>query len=130
MLAKLGRDLVRLVRSWWRVDRVRISLDEGRLLRFEPPCIVVVEARPAEVLARTTGQSAAGPFVAYDCRSALGPCRLQVGLPGPGLAPRVCWTEQGAQRTIAADSVEVYPLRKARSPAHSALATRDAARYG
>jgi hypothetical protein len=116
-ITRLLRDVFRLIASWWQVDRVRVSPHEGRLLRLEPPCVMVVESRPAEVLARTVGRTAAGPFVVYDCRSATGPCQLRVVPLGEGYVSRVSWIEDGRERELAADDVEVFQGR--RSIAHS-----------
>lgn len=108
MLHKLMLDLLRLLGSWWKVDRVRVSPTEGRLLRIEPPCCVVVESRPAEVVARTTGENAAGPFVVYDCVTARGDGRLLVVPHDCGRRLDVFWTEDGVRRSVDEANIEVY----------------------
>lgn len=117
MVARLFIDLTRLVESWWKIDRIRASPREGRILRMQPPCVVVVEDRPAEVLARTLGQTAsttAGTAmielmqVVYECRSARGPCELRLVVTASGAIAGVSWTEDGVKRRIAETDVEVY----------------------
>jgi hypothetical protein len=126
MVTPLLTDMARLIQSWWKLDRVRISPREGRLLRLKPPCVVVVEDRPAEVLARTlartsTGASATtiageeGSFtdtssieVVYDCRSVAGSCRLRLAIAPGGTLEAVYWTSDGRERRIDEESVEVY----------------------
>ncbi len=133
-ISRLLRDVFRLIASWWQVDRVRVSPDEGRLLRLEPPCVVVIESRPAEVLARTVGRTAAGPFVVYDCRSATGPYQLRVVPLGDGQVSCVCWIENGRERELAADDVEVFQAKRSIAQSTdsdtSTLETRRTAQYG
>jgi hypothetical protein len=117
MVARLFIDLARLVESWWKIDRIRASPREGRILRLQPPCVVVVENRPAEVLARTLGQGASPTatatamelmHVVYDCRSARGACRLTVTVTASGAIAGVDWMEDGVERRIMEEDVEVY----------------------
>jgi len=128
-------DLTRLVTAWWNVDRVRVSPDEGRLLRLASPSVVVVEARPAEVLSRTVGQSAAGPFVLYDCRGVRGTVQLRVLPLGPGQMPQVTVIENGVERSIPAASIDVFgpakmPVYGWCEPESSLLESDDEAGYG
>ena len=59
--------IIELLRSWWRVDRIRSSPVEGRLLRLQPPAFLVIEGRTMEVTRRVAGHDRDGPFVVYDC---------------------------------------------------------------
>lgn len=107
----LFKDLTRLVESWWQVDRIRTSPRAGRLLRLQPPCVVVVEGRPAEVLARTLSraESDSGRLtVTYDCRSALGACTLRLEVMPAGTIAAIRWTAEGTERRIEEEAVEVY----------------------
>jgi len=122
MVIRLLKDTARLIESWWKIDRVRISPREGRLLRLKPPCVVVVEGRPAEVLARTLGRVSATTnawevgsptddgsiSVVYDCRSSQGECRLRLAVAPGGAIAGVYWTTEGREREIMEESVEVY----------------------
>lgn len=53
--------------SWWRVDRIRSSPVEGRLLRLQPPAYLVIDGKTIEVTRRVIGQDRDGAFVSYDC---------------------------------------------------------------
>jgi adenylate kinase len=116
MMPRLLKDVARLIGSWWKIDRVRISPREGRLLRLKPPCVVVVEDRPAEVLARTLGRNSATTIagaeesisVVYDCRSVAGAYRLRLAVAPGGTLEAVYWTTDGCERRIMEESVEVY----------------------
>src|SRR5688572_8054988 len=41
-----------LIDSWWRVDRIRASPREGRLLRIEPGTIVTINGEMLEITER------------------------------------------------------------------------------
>ena len=114
-MRELVTDLWRLVQSWWNVDRIRVSPREGRLLRLQPPCILLVEGCPVEVLSRILGQSTRGLTIAYECRSAAGACRLTVQ-PAGNSTPEVTWFASGVERLIAEHEVEVFALAR-QSPA-------------
>ncbi len=45
LLASIGR----LLRRWWRADRIRISPTEGRVLRLPVPCFVRIAGRMVKV---------------------------------------------------------------------------------
>lgn len=124
-MTRLLNDMARLVASWWRIDRVRISPREGRLLRLQPPCVVVVEDRPAEVLARTLANLPHGASattvaddrlfadnglleVLYECRSVAGDCRLRLTIAPGGALDGIFWTADGRERRITEECVEVY----------------------
>jgi hypothetical protein len=124
-MGKLFCDLVRLVRSWWAVDRIRISPEEGRLWRLRPPCILLVDGRPAEVIARTLSGDEVGLVVSYDCRTAQGDGRLTVrGVAGS--TPKVVWMADGVERPLVAHEIEVFATTRAGG---ETLARDGAARY-
>lgn len=111
MVRRLFNDVYRLIETWWKIDRIRASPRDGQLLRIEPPCVVVVDERPAEVVARTLGRTAdagGGIQVDYDCRSAKGACRLRLIVTACGAIAAILWTAEGTERTISEESVEVY----------------------
>ncbi len=99
---------VRLLRSWWQADRVRISPREGRLLRLEPPCIVRIGGRYAQVLHRRTGQTPEGPYVCYECEVDDQPAQLWVEPVGQAYMQRVRWSLAGVDASLLAEEVEVF----------------------
>lgn len=122
MVRRLLADVRHLIEAWWKIDRIRASPREGRLLRIEPPCVVIVDERPAEVVARTLGRSAGegGPIhVDYECRSAQGACRLRLTVTACGAIGAIFWTAEGAERMVTENEVEVF---QAFSPGEKAFA--------
>lgn len=109
MFHQLASDFRRLLRSFWRVDRIRTSPADGRLLRLQPPCILVVDGRPMEMVARTLVHAAEGTTVSYVCRLGQDEGRLTVPVAGGSTA--VVWTTYGVERRLTADQVEVFAGR-------------------
>lgn len=99
--------MLRLLRSWWQVDRIRASPREGRLLRLRPPCILVIDGRVVEVVARTLAHDDDCVTVSYDCRQGQDVGCLTIRLAG-GLTSNVVWTAAGVERRLPADDVEVF----------------------
>jgi hypothetical protein len=129
MWRELIRDWQRLVAGWWRVDQIRISPDEGRLLRLQPSSLVVVGGRPAEVLSRTVGHDVGGTFVVYECRSARGDCRLTVRIVGERAAVDVLWSDDGVEQTLPRDAVETFTTRSPRSFTRDELTAASSSTY-
>lgn len=96
------------IRSWWRVDRVRVSPTEGRLLRLEPPCWLRVEGTLVEVFSRTVGETTGGPFVTYGCRSPAGPCTLSLDPRGQGRTAILRWEKDARKEELSSRQVEVF----------------------
>ena len=107
-MRRFWRELVRCWRAWWRVDRIRVSPQEGRLLRLPLPCIAVIEGRPVELMRRATGHRAGGAYVRYEGRTAHGDCALTV-TPLAGAVVRLSWHDGAAGREISQAACEVYP---------------------
>jgi hypothetical protein len=63
----LLRDLCRLLRSWWRIDRVRVPPREGELLHLKVGDVVVVERCVVQVTSRRVVESSGGAAVIYRC---------------------------------------------------------------
>jgi len=108
---QLLRDLFELFRSWWQVDRVRISPTEGRLLRLIPPCIISVNGRPVEVLRRSVSRKTSEPIVQYDCLCEGRTAQLLVTLREKGQTTSVVWFENGQGRDLSESDVEAYGSR-------------------
>lgn len=106
MISRFDR-LVRLIRDWWQVDRVRISPREGRLLRLQPGDLLRLEGMTVTVIARRVDPDASG--VRYRCEGAGFGGELWVGLDAGRQADEVVWSRQGCQQRLPAVEVEVYP---------------------
>ena len=104
----LVRDLLRLLSRWWRVDRVRVSPTEGRLLRLEPPCILRIGDRVLEVVRRKVGQTPDGAYVEYDCDDGASRCALRVFPVGLTQQPRVHMLCDARLTVLAAADIDVY----------------------
>ncbi|MFM9963230.1 MAG: hypothetical protein ACKV2Q_18635 [Planctomycetaceae bacterium] len=100
--------LLDCLRSWWRVDRIRTSPAEGRLLRLHPPCFVVIGGRSFEVAHRVVGQDAEGPFVDYNIHSSDGPARLLVRLIVETSQTVIRWIGPEGERSLMPREVEVF----------------------
>jgi hypothetical protein len=100
----LVKQLWRLVHSWWRQDRIRLSPTEGRLLRLEPPCFLVIDGQPFEIVKRTLRPSDREPVAVYTCRT----CGSELMI-RQGLTPEILWHHQGVVRRLHETDIEVYP---------------------
>ena len=99
--------VVELVSSWWRVDRVRNSPREGRLLRLSPPSVLRIAGRRYRLISRRATSAGGKPCVVYHCRSPAGGCELRV-IPGARARhPRVEWVVSGRVSFLEEDEVEV-----------------------
>jgi hypothetical protein len=99
--------LVSLLRSWWQVDRVRISPREGALLRLQPPCLLMIGNQRVEVLARKEpGEEKT--VVVYNCNTGQGPATLRIDLVDQGRRTSVHWQIAGEIYQLSAEDVEVY----------------------
>ncbi len=116
MISRFDR-LVRLIRDWWRIDRVRISPREGRLLRLQPGDLLQLEGMTVTVIARQVYPRRVYPRrvdpdasgVRYRCEGAGFGGELWVGLDAGRQADEVVWSRQGCQQRLPAVEVEVYP---------------------
>lgn len=99
--------LIGLIRDWWRIDRVRISPREGRLLRLQPGDLLRLEGMTVTVTDRVVDPDVCG--VHYRCEGAGFTGELRVGLDAGRQADEVVWSRQGGQQRLPAVEVEVYP---------------------
>src|SRR5262245_19117050 len=108
MIRSVYASAAALVADWWRVDRIRTSPHEGRLLRLGVPCMLRVGTELVEVKRRSVGESAAGPYIIYDCVGELGASQLWVTPIGQTHRPIVRWVRNGTVRELSEGHVEVY----------------------
>ena len=117
-MASLFRRLADLGRSWWRVDRIRVSGRRSRLLRLPEGSALRVGATQAVVLARTVlpsharRENEAGVVVCYSCLTATGLAELEVRPLGQDEPPELRWRTDGRERRVE----DVVPYASLKSP--------------
>ena len=107
-MRSLVQAIIELLRSWWRVDRIRSSPVEGRLLRLQPPAFLVIEGRTIEITRRVAGQDRDGPFVVYDCLENGSDSRLLIRPTVDCVTMLVRWMSSCGERTIDDREVSVF----------------------
>jgi hypothetical protein len=107
-MRSLLHDLLRLIRSWYRVDRIRTSPVAGQLLRLEVPTLLGLSGRWWTVESRAVGDGAAGPFVGYRCRDGEATGWLEVRPPPPFGTGAIRWTCADETVAMHPDDIEVY----------------------
>ena len=96
-------------RWWWKVDRVRISPREGRLLRLEPPCLLRLGGLWAQVVGREVATGGAGPSVVYRLNADAGSAVLRVAR-RPGCRALSVHLRAGAgEESLPEEEIEVFP---------------------
>jgi hypothetical protein len=94
------RVLLRLLQSWWSVDRIRVSPHEGEWLRLAPGSIIELEELSWVVHEREIIASANDSLVAYRCTAGSRSGRLLV-VPGrPDDPEHLYWDEGGLVRPV------------------------------
>jgi hypothetical protein len=96
----------RLLCSWWRADRIRVSPRAGELLRLEPPCCLHVSGQYAQILDR--GTRVGGSTVIYRCGTRGEPGTLIVKFDSSTSMVAVEWRQGGQVTQLAAADVEVF----------------------
>lgn len=110
-LRAVSKAVLDCIRSWWRVDRIRASPTDGRLLRLHPPCFVVIGGQSFEIAHRIVGQDSEGPFVDYNIHSPDGPGRLLVHLIVETSQTLVRWIGPNGERSLEPCEVGVFESR-------------------
>jgi hypothetical protein len=96
----------RLVHSWWRGDRIRVSPAAGLLLRLWPTCCLQINGQYVEVVDRAVQDGK--PAVVYGCRTGNGTGSLIVERGSPTAEIAIEWREGGQIVRLLAADVEVY----------------------
>ena len=107
-----SKALLDCIRSWWRVDRIRTSPAEGRMLRLHPPCFVVIGGRSFEIVHRIVGQDSEGPFVDYNIHSPDGSGRLLVRMIVETSQTVIRWIGPDGDRSLLPQDVDVFEARR------------------
>ncbi|MDX1606710.1 MAG: hypothetical protein R3202_10995 [Candidatus Competibacterales bacterium] len=101
-----ARRLLCLLRDWWRLDRIRISPEEGRLLRLRPGALLELDGMLLQVMARRS--LTAAPGVGYYCSGQGLAGELRVGLDRDRQAQTVEWIRDGRRQRLPAAAIRVY----------------------
>ena len=102
------RQVGKLVSIWWRVDAIRVSPRQGRLLRLRPGTLLRVGDQHATVVARRVCQGSDGPVVIYDCLVDERPGELRVPMSQGQQSTDVDWSHTAGCQRLPADDVEVF----------------------
>ena len=102
--------MLELVREWWRVDRVRASPFEGRLLRLSPGAIVCVGGKNYQVTGRAVIEAEDETIVRYHCVGVCENGRLLVRLNRRG-SHSLEWIGETSILDITEHDVEVFASR-------------------
>jgi hypothetical protein len=103
MFTQLGR----ILSSWWRADRPRISPREGRLLHIRPPARLVIAGAVFEVRERGVECRARQPELVYQgiCNGKAG--QLRVTPDDAGVEAPAIWIVGGIERPVFDEDVEI-----------------------
>lgn len=113
------RDLIDLVLTWWKCDRIRVRPSEGRLFRLRPGAVLCFSHSPdaprvsAEVVARRVSRDPDRPRVVYDCRESQSEGELMVTRDCEP-EPTVEWFVDGQVFELRADDIEVFQAEHAK----------------
>lgn len=109
MTGRLDR-LARLIRDWWRIDRVRISPREGRLLRLQSGDLLQLLNMTVMIVERRVEPDARG--VRYRCEGGGCTGELRVTLDAGRQADEALWTGKACSQRLSVDEIEVYPAAR------------------
>jgi hypothetical protein len=111
MVTALWLACQQIASTWWRIDRLRVSPAEGRLLRIEPPARLLVGGALFEVCGRSVSRKRERPTVVYRgfCHGRAG--TLQIELAGPCSPGRIVWEcpgeSQDTNHAISEEEIEI-----------------------
>ena len=107
------RSLVRLVRSWWVVDRIRVSPREGRLLRLGCGTLLRIRDEWFEIESRTVTAGPGTLWVTYECTTPGRRTRLRVRADASRHASSALWYDRNETGEIDVTTVEVFERQNA-----------------
>ncbi len=102
--------LCNLICNFWKVDRIRISPNEGLLLRLSNKTIVVIKQQPLQIKKRNIIESGEQIHVEYICEGKDGLSRLNVTQNDSSPQLQVEWETRKGVFTCLADQIDVYPM--------------------
>jgi hypothetical protein len=101
----LWRDLWRLLRSWWRTDRVRIPLRDGELLQLQIGEVVVIRGSVVRITGRRVVRSSARVEVVYECATETEHGSMSISIENDRPAESAIWQTGNLQETVVADEI-------------------------
>ncbi len=107
-LRSLCRACLGLIAAWWRADRVRISPRAGQLLRLRPNSLVFIRGQTVEVLTRQESQASDEHRICYECRTEIGPARLDVRIRADAGRLEIRWFDSGQIELLEEHQIEVF----------------------
>ncbi len=107
-IRKLFADWLALLRSWWRVDRIRVSPGEGRMLRLDAGSLILVRNRPVEIVGRRVQSNGSCVTIVYDCQGADGDAQLVVVSASEIGESLLSWIDGGRTEKIDETDVAIY----------------------
>jgi hypothetical protein len=96
-----------LIRAWWRVDRIRTSPNDGRLLRLDFGSILDVGQQRVEVIDRVVSAKDTRLAIAYHCRTSEENTRLFITANRFGEIESCVWEVNGTRRDIHHHDIDV-----------------------
>lgn len=99
----LFQDCLSLCRSWWQVDRIRVSREESRFWSIQLECLLTILGETVEVIERRELRQP-NPAVVYQCRTEQGTGLLRVEPAELAGRVRLTWsTFEGTFEVLTAD---------------------------
>jgi hypothetical protein len=111
MSHSIWRDLLNTVRTWWDTDRIRVSPNDGRLLRIQPGDLMTIEGLDIEVLDRSLNSTERGELLQLNCRGPLGTATLTVAIDTEVINQKATWAQSGFERPIDLDEIQIWSRR-------------------
>jgi len=99
--------VVRLIRKWWDMDRVRVSSLEAELWKIQPGSLLTIRGEDMEVLSRTV-HSRPVPEVVFECRGANCSTRLKIRSFPERPFLKLYWGSGDSQTELQATDVQIW----------------------
>ncbi len=101
-----------MIRAWWNHDRIRVSPEEGKLLRTQPGDFLVVAGMPIEVVSRTVHEGPLGFDLQLQCREGSRIATLQIQLTLDGTVESIHCDDLKTGRIITPCDLDVWMRRR------------------
>jgi hypothetical protein len=108
MLPELCQSVTQIVWAWWRHDRIRVSPDEGRLLRIESQDVLLIGDTQVEVITRSIVKRVSGVALHFNCRTPTGSAELFVELTLDGQLQSIRWNADDEERVLSVEDLDVW----------------------